>query len=206
MPGRISAAMFQRVRTFLSLGFLGCATAALVPLGCGAKITCQEHLNDCLDSPLQSKPGSLWNHSRCLACFDQCRDGNWPRRRIAEYILRVADAHHPPFEVCRQAWNDVVRLGFSNTYIECVMTRYFAECCRYDEKPEEGLAVLEPLIAELERGIEEARATLSSTEFHEYHLEPLLKLRDALLAQQRGEEIPGRSTRRLDEAAPPTSE
>ncbi|MRG95776.1 hypothetical protein [Polyangium spumosum] len=123
------------------------------------------------------------------------------RRRIAEYILRVADAHHPPFEVCRQAWNDVIRLGFSDKYIECVMTWYFADCCRYDENPEEGLAVLLPLIAELERGLEEARATQSSMEeFYEYHLEPLLKIRDELLAQQRGEQIPGKSTRRIDEA------
>ena len=122
------------------------------------------------------------------------------RRRIAEYILRVADAHHPPFEVCRQAWEDIVRLGFSDKHIERVMTWYFAECCRYDEKPEEGLAVLLPLIAEFERGLEEARAAESSTEFYEYHLESLRKLRDALLAQQKGEQVPGKTTRRLDEA------
>ncbi|MDC0748968.1 hypothetical protein [Polyangium mundeleinium] len=39
MSGRISAMLFQRTRTLLSLGLLGCATMALVPLGCGAKIT-----------------------------------------------------------------------------------------------------------------------------------------------------------------------
>jgi hypothetical protein len=92
----------------------------------------------------------------------------------------------------------LVRLGFTNIGQERVMTWYFADCCRYDENPEEGLAVLEPLIAEFERGLEEARATQNSTEFYEYHLEPLLKIRDDLLTQRRGEPIPGRRTRRLD--------
>ena len=40
---------------------------------------CQEPFNDCLDSPLQSKKGSVWNNSRCVACYHQCRgDGKWP--------------------------------------------------------------------------------------------------------------------------------
>ncbi|WP_282417109.1 hypothetical protein [Polyangium sp. 15x6] len=40
---------------------------------------CQELLNDCLDSPLQSKKGSVWNHSRCRTCFEKCRgEGKWP--------------------------------------------------------------------------------------------------------------------------------
>ncbi|WP_342763989.1 hypothetical protein [Polyangium sorediatum] len=39
VSGRISAMLFQRTRTLLSLGLLGCVTMALVPLGCGAKIT-----------------------------------------------------------------------------------------------------------------------------------------------------------------------
>ncbi|TKD09904.1 hypothetical protein [Polyangium fumosum] len=121
------------------------------------------------------------------------------RRRIAEDIIRLTESKHPPFQTCRDAWNARVLLGFTDIDIECRMTWFFAECCRYDENPEEGLAVLMPLIAELERGLEEARATQSDTDFYEYHLEPLRKLRDVLLAQQRGEQIPGKRTRRIDE-------
>ncbi|MDI1430050.1 hypothetical protein [Polyangium sorediatum] len=120
------------------------------------------------------------------------------RRRIAELILNVALSKRPPLEVCREAWKDIVRLGFSGKDREYVMAWFFADCCRYDEQPEEGLAVLEPLIAELQRGLEEARATQSDTDFYEYYLEDLRKLRDELLAQQRGEQIPGKSTRRTD--------
>ncbi|MDI1443718.1 hypothetical protein [Polyangium sp. 6x1] len=128
------------------------------------------------------------------------------RRRIAETILTLASRKRPPFEVCREAWKDIVRLGFSNTDRECVMSWNFADCCRYDENPEEGLAVLLPLVAELERGLEEARATQSSTDFYEYQLEPLLKLRDDLLTQRSGQPIPGRRTRRIDEARRSTPE
>lgn len=122
------------------------------------------------------------------------------RRRVAETILPMAHHKRPPFEVCREAWNALVRLGFTNIERECAMAWFYADCCRYDEKPEEGLAVLEPLLTKLERGLEEARATQSDTDYFEYHLEPLRKLRDDLLAQQRGEPIPGKTTRRLDEA------
>ncbi|MRG92992.1 hypothetical protein [Polyangium spumosum] len=40
---------------------------------------CQEPLNDCLDSARQSKPGSVWRHSICLACHAKCKgNGKWP--------------------------------------------------------------------------------------------------------------------------------
>src|SRR5262245_34509672 len=77
------------------------------------------------------------------------------RRRIAELILNVAVSKRPPLEVCREAWKEMVRLGFSDKRTEYMMASFFAECCRYDENPEEGLAVLEPLVAELERWLEE---------------------------------------------------
>lgn len=120
------------------------------------------------------------------------------RRCIAETILSIAREKHPPFEVCREAWNEVARLDFTNLGDRCNASRFFADCCAYDEKPEEGLAVLLPVIAELERGLEEARATQSSTDFYEYELETLRDLRGELLTQRRGEQIPGRRTRRTD--------
>ncbi|TKD09907.1 hypothetical protein E8A74_09855 [Polyangium fumosum] len=40
---------------------------------------CQEPLNDCLDSARQSKQGSYWRHSICVACHARCkRNGEWP--------------------------------------------------------------------------------------------------------------------------------
>ena len=128
------------------------------------------------------------------------------RRRIAETILSLAREKHAPFEVCREAWNEVVRLGFTDLGDRCNACRFYGDCCAYDEKPDEGLAVVEPLLAELERGLEEAKAAQQCTDFYEYELEILSDLRGALLAQQRGQLDPERSTRRADEAKPPTPE
>jgi hypothetical protein len=127
-------------------------------------------------------------------------------RRVAETILSLAREKHPPFEVCREAWNEIVRLGFTGIDERCTSTWSYVDCCAYDEQPEEGLAVLEPLLGELERQREERRATQQSTGFQDYYIERLADLRDELLAQQRGQLDPERSTRRVDEAHQPTAE
>ena len=128
------------------------------------------------------------------------------KRRAAETILSLAHDKRPPFEVCQEAWNDLLRLGFTDMYQRSMHSWFYGDCCLYDERTEEGLAVLEPLIAELERGLEEAKAAQKSTGFYEQELEKLHDLQGALLAQQRGQISPERSTRRLDEAHPPTPE
>jgi len=128
------------------------------------------------------------------------------RQRIAETILSLAHEKRAPFDVCREAWNEAVRLGFTGPFERDTSAWFYADCCLYDEKPEEGLAVIEPLIAELERGFEEAKAAQKPTDFYEQELEKLCDIQGALLAQQRGLLDPERSTRRLDEADPPTPE
>ncbi|MDI3284948.1 hypothetical protein [Polyangium sp. 15x6] len=127
------------------------------------------------------------------------------RRRIAETILSLARDKRPPFDACRDAWNDLVRLGFSGIELECTMSYFYADCCAYDERPDEGLAVLDPLLAKLERLLEDTRGTGTEypARFYENELERLGNLRDALLAQKRGEVVPWLETRREDEAAPP---
>ncbi|MRG95774.1 hypothetical protein [Polyangium spumosum] len=145
------------------------------------------------------------DHRRLEADFvARMADSAWGaleiKRRIAETILALAHGKHPPFEVCREAWNDLIRLGFTNIEKECTVTGFYADCCAYDEQPAEGLAVLEPLLAKLARGLDEAKAAQQFTEFYEEELERLGDIRDDLLAQQRGEQIPGRRTRRIDEA------
>jgi len=127
-------------------------------------------------------------------------------RRIAEYILSLVQDKRPPFEVCREAWNDLVRLGFSHIDVECMKSWLYADGCAYDERPDEGLAVLVPLIARLEQRLEEARGTETKTEYpadyYEAWLERLRIRRDALDAQKRGEVIPWLETRREDETPP----
>lgn len=128
------------------------------------------------------------------------------KRTIAGSIFSLAHNHRAPFEVCREAWDDLLRLGFSSIEAKCLKTPLYADCCAYDERPEDGLAVVEPLLAELEQRLEEARATQRPTRFYESEIERMEDLRDELEAQKRGEATPWRETRRADEAYQPTPE
>ncbi|MRG95887.1 hypothetical protein [Polyangium spumosum] len=133
------------------------------------------------------------------------------RRRIAEHILMLAHHKRPPFEVFREAWNDLVRLGFSGIDRECSMSWFYADGCAYDERPDEGLVVLDPLLDKLERLLEDTRGTGTEfpPHFYENELEQLGNLRAVLEAQKRGEVVPWQETRRGDEAqqgTPPTPE
>ena len=127
------------------------------------------------------------------------------KRSIAETILRLTHDKRPPLEACREAWNDLVRLGFTKIERECLMAWLYAGCCAYDEQPEEGLAVLEPLITKLDGLLEATKGTGAEypARFYEDELERLGNLRAALEAQKRGELVPWLETRREDEAAPP---
>ena len=43
------------------------------------KKTCTEHLQDCLNTPLNDENGNNWNTMRCKTCFDVCRlSDRWP--------------------------------------------------------------------------------------------------------------------------------
>jgi hypothetical protein len=43
------------------------------------KKTCTEHLQACLDTPMNDEVGNNWNTRRCKTCFDICRPSNqWP--------------------------------------------------------------------------------------------------------------------------------
>ena len=96
------------------------------------------------------------------------------RRRIAEKILLAAQSYEQPFDVCFEAWGHLLRLGFSNTYRESLMTWFYADCCLMNEKPEAGIAVLEPLIADFEDRLSQPNAKGAS--FYQQELERLRKL------------------------------
>ncbi len=72
------------------------------------------------------------------------------RRRVAEAILLAAHSHREPFDTCRNAWNDLLRLGFTNFRTRCTESWLYADCCLFSEEPLAGLAVLQPLIIDIE--------------------------------------------------------
>lgn len=48
------------------------------------KERCNEAFTECLETHVQSKPGGLWGHSRCIDCRDECmrQKGIWPQRLL----------------------------------------------------------------------------------------------------------------------------
>jgi hypothetical protein len=104
------------------------------------------------------------------------------RRRIAERILQATNSHDQPFEVCHNAWNDLLRLGFSNIEVTCWMTREYAECCLFNEQFDAGIAVLTPLIADLQERLSDP--AVKGAGFYRQELEYLGRLLAELQAAQ----------------------
>lgn len=82
-------------------------------------------------------------------------DATETRRRIAEWTLTAASWLEQPFDVCQKAWNDLLAVGFSSLLMKCSMGCVYADCCWMNEQDEAGLAVVEPLITELEQWLAE---------------------------------------------------
>lgn len=77
------------------------------------------------------------------------------KRRIAEWILTAAFLRDQPFDVCQEAWNNLLAVGFSSRFMKWSMTCTYADCCWENEQDDVGLAVVEPAIAELEQWLSE---------------------------------------------------
>ena len=105
------------------------------------------------------------------------------KRRVAEVLLSEAHGSQP-FDTCQKLWNDLLRLGFTNIERKCMMTWFFADCCRKSKQPEVGLSVLEPLFAELESVLAEPTMTEDSAGYYQDQLTKMGRLRAKLKAQQ----------------------
>lgn len=77
------------------------------------------------------------------------------KRRIAEAILLASHAHQQPFDICRNAWDALVSLGFTNLRTKCTESWWYADCCLINEQFDAGLAVLEPLIIEVQKQLDD---------------------------------------------------
>lgn len=107
------------------------------------------------------------------------------RRRITEAILRQAHSTEQSFRACQDVWNELVGLGFTNLERQCTMTWFYADCCLLNEEPAAGVAVLEPLIVDIERQLE--GMTHADTGWQQLHdeLARLKQLNDEIKASIR---------------------
>ena len=104
------------------------------------------------------------------------------RRHVAAAILEQAQKLHEPFDVCRDAWNELLRWGLGDLTDRCAQTRTYAECCRYHRQHDVGFGIVEPLLAELQKHI--SGGSDSEMPRHRYPREIALltNLRDQLKA------------------------
>ena len=103
------------------------------------------------------------------------------KRRIRSAILMDAHKHKQPFDVCRDAWNDLGPLEFRNILQKSAMAWFYADCCAFNKEPHAGLAVVEPLIAEL-RKLSHEDTDADELESYQAGLARLERLRDKLQA------------------------
>lgn len=104
------------------------------------------------------------------------------KRRIAEAILRQAHSTEQSVQVCQDAWNELLGLGFTNLERQCTMAWFYADCCLLNEKFDVGLGVLEPLIIEMAQSFNGPTLAPEERGWYEKELVTLCQIRDELKA------------------------
>lgn len=107
------------------------------------------------------------------------------RRRITEWLLKHAlMIDEQPQEVCREIWEEMLQRGFSDVERRHTMSDLYARCCQMNGEFDVGLAIVEPLIAEIEQLLEAKPTTLTpqNRAFYEENLQIHRKIRDELKA------------------------
>ncbi|UQA54975.1 hypothetical protein [Polyangium aurulentum] len=113
------------------------------------------------------------------------------RRRTTEWILVHALEAEQPMEVCREIWQEMLQRGFTDLNKRYTMSGIYARCCQYNGAFEEGLAIIEPLIEELEQLFADEAKAAELTPAMRYDCEQQLrihrKIREELKAGDNGD-------------------
>ena len=110
------------------------------------------------------------------------------KRIVAEFLFRAARDKNEPFETCQRYWNDLQQFGFYRIERQVNLTVLFAISCRRHGQTDIGLAVVDPLIVELERLRAEPTVTDFAAGYYDDEIGYLRKLRAKLEAQKNGAE------------------
>lgn len=102
------------------------------------------------------------------------------KHRIACAIFVAAHEHRQPFEVCRDLWNALQPWDFGHLEHKCPMIRRYAECCIFNQQPDAGLAVVEPLLAALQHQVDTGTDEDMPSGKYPEEIARLKKLRDEL--------------------------
>jgi hypothetical protein len=108
------------------------------------------------------------------------------KRRIAEWIVMCADRDNVPVEQFNEAWNALLALGFTDDEKKRQMVVFHSAYCLFNDLYDEGLAVLEPLIAEFELWLETAVLEPRLRAFRDDDLAWMKFRRDGMIALRAG--------------------
>jgi len=104
------------------------------------------------------------------------------KQRISKQILGAALGAYQPHEVCRAIWDELVERGFSNHETMRNNTAIYARCCQFNGEFAAGIAVLEPLITEMEQALEGKALKKKERKWYEKDVTTFRKIRDELKA------------------------
>lgn len=104
------------------------------------------------------------------------------KRRISNQILGAACRADQPHEVCRRIWDELVERGFQDHEMKRIHTGIYARCCQFNGEFAAGIAVLEPLISEIEQALIGKTLKKRERTFYEKDLTLFRKIRDELKA------------------------
>ncbi len=104
------------------------------------------------------------------------------KRRITEVLLDSAYGTRQSHEVCHGLWEELVQRGFTNEERRHAMSRRYVQCCNFNGKFDAGLAVIEPLVSELESNLEDTTLTEEMHQFCKSNLRTHRQLQDKLKA------------------------
>lgn len=92
------------------------------------------------------------------------------KRRITEGLLDSALRTKQSQEVCQELWDEILERGFSGIDMRHMMSDVYARCCQMNGAFDTGIAVLEPLVAELEQLLQQTTLTSQNRKFCEENI------------------------------------
>ncbi len=104
------------------------------------------------------------------------------KRRISKHILGAALMADQTHEVCREIWEEVVKRDFPDHEQKRTHTVIYARCCQMNGEFAAGIAVLEPLITEMEQLLKGKALKRKERKWYEKDLATSRKILDELKA------------------------
>ncbi len=103
------------------------------------------------------------------------------KQSITNHLLMDAENSEQPHTICHEIWEELLERGFMSVELRHAMSSTYAGCCQWNGEFDAGLAVVEPLIAELEVLLAQTALTPNHRAFCEQFIEIHREKHDELI-------------------------